>query len=173
LVFLDRTTECKSWRKRLDSGPLATASRKARKETLKIEGVLVCAGTGFDSRDPAGELAILSRVGIRQHLRRFDRFNWQIDRKRASDRIGNVRAVDGHTTLAGARSVHRNLPVRPTNHSRHQRQRIEQLLVWPPCPEFEEVTVTVAVTSATSSLMFSTAVSPARIVMALLVVLNP
>ena len=112
------------------SGPLAAAPSQARKEALDFEGELICAGTRFDSRDAAGELAILSRVGF---------VSTCADSTASIGRLIANAPVTGSVTFAlltvmalwlGRASVHRNLPVRPTNHSRHQRQRIEQLLVW-------------------------------------------
>src|SRR6185436_6812962 len=81
LISLEWATKRQPRSECFDSTPFVTAPTESREKALRLNIELVCARTRRNRSYAAGEFAILSRIGISEHLHRFNCFNWQIERE--------------------------------------------------------------------------------------------
>src|SRR6185369_7935042 len=74
-VCLQWTTDCQPRSERFDSHPFVTTPTKSREEVLCFNIKFVRTGTRCDGSYTAGKFAVLRRVGVREHLDRFNCFD--------------------------------------------------------------------------------------------------
>src|SRR4030095_14093165 len=109
----DGESRCKGF----DTDELTVAASHAREEVLHLEFPLVSAPARFDSSNASREVPVLRRVRVGDHLHRLDCFYGKVDGVLACHWVGDVTAVHRESALAGTRSFHIDLPVRPAHNA--------------------------------------------------------